>query len=135
MSSFLSEQANYEEIIQKTNIENLDIITSGDVPPNPSELIASSRTDDLLHYLQANYSYIIIDTPPVGIISDALVLMDKADLNIYVARQDFTIKKELVSSIAHLQERNIDNLCLILNAVSVDRHSRYGYGYYEKESR
>jgi len=131
ISSFLSEQSTFEDIIQKTSIQNLDIITAGDIPPNPAELISSTRTNDLFSYLNNHYEYIIIDTPPIGIISDGYTLMNKADLNIYVVRQNQTIKKDLITIIKELEERNFNNICLVLNDVPSQKKTRYGYDYYE----
>ncbi len=133
ISSFLSEQTTFDQIVQKSNIENLNVITSGPIPPNPSELIASSKTNDLFSFLSGTYKYIIVDTPPVGLISDSYLLMDKADLNIYVVRQNHTIKKEMVSILNELKEKKIHNLCLLLNDIPLYGSSKYGYGYYEEE--
>jgi tyrosine-protein kinase Etk/Wzc len=132
ISSFLINQAGFEDIIQHTNIENLDTITSGPIPPNPSELIASSRTNDLFSFLKNHYDYIIVDTPPVGLLSDTYVLMDKADLNIYVVRQNQTPKREFQSIIKDLKDKNFKNLCLIVNDIPLVKKSKYGYEYYEE---
>ena len=131
ISSYLSNQANIEDIIQKTNIENLDIITSGEVPPNPSELIASSKTADLINILKENYNYIILDTPPIGLISDGYQLLNKADLNMYIVRQNHTLKNEFASVVNDLKEKQ-NNLCIVLNDIQIVRKTKYGYDYYEK---
>ncbi len=132
VSSFLSNQANYKDIIQRTDIENLDIITSGPIPPNPSELIISSYTNELFKLLRDDYEYIIVDTPPVGILSDTYILMGQSDLNIYVVRQNQTPKKEFISLINELNERNIKNICLVINEIPYLHKTKYGYDYYDK---
>jgi tyrosine-protein kinase Etk/Wzc len=132
ISSYLSNQASFEQVLQHTNIENLDVITSGPIPPNPSELIVSPRTNDLFDFLKEKYEYIIIDTPPIGILSDTYVLMDKADLNIYVVRQNQTPRREFQYIINDLKEKKFKNLCIIINDVPLLKKSKYGYDYYEK---
>ncbi|MBN1952342.1 MAG: polysaccharide biosynthesis tyrosine autokinase [Bacteroidales bacterium] len=131
ISSFLSEQANFEEVVQKTNIPNLDVITSGPIPPNPSELTASTRMNDLFSFLTEKYDYIIIDTPPVGLVSDTYLLLDQADLNIFVVRLNHSIKKESFAVLSELQDKKIKNLCLVVNELPLLRSSKYGYGYYD----
>ncbi len=133
ISSFLSHQANYRNIIQHTSIENLDIITSGPIPPNPSELILSSHTSELFKLLKKDYEYIIVDTPPIGILSDTYILMGQSDLNIYVVRQNHTSRKEFISLIQELNERNIKNICLVLNEIPYLQKSKYGYDYYDNK--
>ena len=132
ISSYLSNQANLEDIVQKTNIDNLDVITSGPVPPNPSELIATGRTNDLINDLKNAYEVIIIDTPPVGIISDTFLLMGMSDLNIFVVRQNQTPKNEFLRIIRDLKVKKIKNLCLVINDIRLIKKSKYGYEYYEK---
>ena len=85
-----------EEIIFNSNIENLDYIKSGPIPPNPAELLARDEMKDLIKNLQEKYDYVIIDSPPVFIVSDSMPLMELVDLNIYIFRQNFT-KRELLN--------------------------------------
>jgi capsular exopolysaccharide synthesis family protein len=132
ISSYLSNQAKFEEILQHSNIENLDVITSGPIPPNPSELIASDKTKYLFDLLRIKYEYIVVDTPPIGLLSDTYTLMDKADLNIYVVRQNQTPRREFQYIINDLKEKRIKNLCLIVNDIPLIKKSKYGYDYYEK---
>lgn len=132
LSTYLSNQAEFEDIVQHTNIENLDVITCGPIPPNPSELISSSKTIDLFTILKNKYDFVVVDTPPVGILSDTYVLMDLADLNIYVVRQNQTPKKEFLSIINDLKDKKFKNLCLVVNDLPLLKKSKYGYEYYEK---
>jgi capsular exopolysaccharide synthesis family protein len=132
LSSFLSNQATLEDVIQHSNIPNFDVITSGPIPPNPAELTASSRTTELFRILREKYDFIIVDTPPVGIVSDTFMLMDKADLNIYVVRQNSTPRIEFQTIINDLKKKNFRNLCLIVNDIPLVKKSKYGYEYYEK---
>ncbi|MBN1187807.1 MAG: polysaccharide biosynthesis tyrosine autokinase [Bacteroidales bacterium] len=132
ISTYLSNQAPLEEVIQKTDIENLDVITSGPIPPNPSELISSNKTNELISILKEKYNYIIIDTPPIGLLSDTYKLLELADLNIFVIRQDHTPRKELLSIMRELKMRNIKKLCIVINNIPLMKHNKYGYQYYEK---
>ncbi|MBN1414602.1 MAG: polysaccharide biosynthesis tyrosine autokinase [Bacteroidales bacterium] len=132
ISEFLCNQVGMEQIIQPSGINNLDVIIAGITPPNPSELITSPKTIELLNFLRSRYEYIVIDTPPIGIISDAYIIMDKADLNIYIVRQNSTLKNEMVSIIGELKEKQYKNLCVLLNDVPVLHKTKYGYDYYEK---
>jgi tyrosine-protein kinase Etk/Wzc len=133
LSSYLSNQASIEKVIQKTEVNNLDVIISGPIPPNPSELIASEKTNELFDYLKTKYEYIVVDTPPVGILSDTYVLMDKADLNIYVVRQNQTPRREFQSIIQNLKEKKFKNLCIMINDIPLLKKSKYGYDYYESK--
>jgi tyrosine-protein kinase Etk/Wzc len=132
ISTFLSKQSKIEDIIQHSNIENLDVIASGPIPPNPSELIASPRTGELFNFLKKTYDSIIVDTPPVGLLSDTYLLMDIADLNIFVVRQGQTPRREFVNVISDLKEKKIKNLCVVVNDFPLLRKSQYGYDYYDK---
>ena len=126
MSSYLSGQANKTEIISATSIDNLDFITAGPVPPNPSELLLSSLLPELLTDLKTKYDYIILDTPPIALVSDGLELMKYADATLYLTRQDYT-QKELLGVInQQYEEGNIKNISIIFNDVV---QSAYGYGY------
>ena len=88
--NYLIDQASSTEIIQKSKIPYLDVITSGPVPPNPSELLLSQKMDELIEDLKKEYDYIILDTPPIGMVADALNLVKHADATLYLVRQDYT---------------------------------------------
>ncbi len=87
ISKVLIGKAKANEVIYKTKIENLDLMPAGPIPPNPSELIMSNHMKNLMEELKAQYDYIIIDTPPIGLVTDALIAMKYADINIYILRQ------------------------------------------------
>ena len=130
LSAYLSDQVGLDKILKHTNIEKLDIIPAGSVPPNPSELISSDRMFDLIERLKKYYDYIILDTPPVGIITDARVILDQADITLYVVRAGYT-KKELLNSVKKLyKELNKKNFAIVLNDAESDLNA--GYGYYEE---
>lgn len=128
ISSYLSNRAVLEDIIQPTRIENLDFIPAGPVPPNPIELIGSNITKNLIFKLKEIYDYIIIDTAPIGVVTDAYFLMNYADLNIYVTRQNFTIKEMLSSTLKNLESNKISNIAILMNDVYLKSRA-YIYGY------
>ena len=131
LSTFLSDTSSREEIIKKTNIKNLDYVASGPVPPNPSELLSKNKMKVFIDELKNEYDYVIIDTPPVFMVSDSLALMEIVDLNIYLVRQNYT-RKELIKFINdYYDSGKLTNLSLLLN--DTKSQSIYGYnnyGYY-----
>lgn len=135
ISSFLIGSDKYEDIIQKTSVENLDVIPSGPIPPNPSELIMNKKMDELIEVLKENYDTIIIDSPPIGLVTDALLLGKYADAIIFVVRQNVT-KKDHLTHIGQLyKEGKLKNSSVLFNAVKSSGTSYgygYGYGYYEE---
>lgn len=128
MSTILIGKNSYKDCIIKTDFETFDIIPSGPKPPNPTELANSKRFDELLEELKTEYDIIIIDTPPIGIVSDAIFSFQRADLPIYVSRANYS-KRMFINNINYLYEQaKIHNLSVILNGVSIVS-SKYGYGY------
>ncbi len=128
ISSYLINKSSLAEIIQKTSVANLDFMAAGPIPPNPAELIASPKNDELLNHLKQEYDFIIIDTPPVGIVTDAFLLMKYADASVFVTRQNFTNKKIFETIITDIQKRDFKNISILINDVKTDNNS-YGYGY------
>ena len=137
LSSFLSNKEGLDAIIQTAPmVPNLDLITSGPIPPNPAELIASEKCNELFALLKERYDYIIIDTPPVGLVTDAFLLMRHTDVNLFIVRQGVTNKNIFGSIIKDLENRNIE-ASIIINGVETGKgyygkrygSYRYGYGY------
>ncbi len=132
VSSYLINKANFDDIIIKDEIEGLDIITSGEIPPNPSELIASDKTKELFEKLGEQYEYIIIDSPPIGIVPDTYSLFKYATANLYVIRQHHTLKRHLLRTIDEIKEKNIAHLGILFNDEKVERRDyKYKYKYYK----
>ncbi|MBO7617814.1 MAG: polysaccharide biosynthesis tyrosine autokinase [Bacteroidales bacterium] len=128
LSSFLSNKESFDSIIQSTSaIPSLDIITSGPIPPNPAELIASDKCQELFDLLKERYDYIIIDTPPVGLVTDAFLLMKHSDVNLFIVRQGVTNKNIFGSIIKDLEKRNL-NISLVINGIQTNKGYGYGYG-------
>ncbi|MBQ8760370.1 MAG: polysaccharide biosynthesis tyrosine autokinase [Bacteroidales bacterium] len=131
VSSYLVGKASIDEIIQPSGkLPNLDIITAGPVPPNPAELIASDRCAKMFEELKERYDYIIVDTPPLLCVTDALLLMKFVDTSIFVVRQDVTNKKALEVVVNDLEQRNY-SVSLVVNGINYQGSYgyRYSYGY------
>ncbi|HAR20697.1 MAG TPA: hypothetical protein DCR46_08540 [Cytophagales bacterium] len=141
LSNYLVGRGDYSDIIQNTEIENLSIVTSGPIPPNPSELILSPRMEELINKLKEQFDYIIIDSPPIGLVTDASILMRFTDSNIYVIRNNYSTK-DSVKYVAELYNSGkIKNMSLLMNdVVRKDGYNYgysyghgYGYGYYSED--
>lgn len=132
MSTILIGLTSISECINKSVIPTLDYITAGPEPPNPSELIISENMQKIIDELKTMYDYIIIDNPPVGLVSDALPVFQKVDYPIFVFRSEYS-KKSYIQILDRLKnENNISKLSVILNAVDIKRNNygyNYGYGY------
>ena len=132
VSSYISGRAELEEILVPTEEKNLFLINSGAVPPNPAELLMEDRTKQLIQELKQRFDYIIMDTPPVGIVTDALILKEESDMNLFVVRQNYS-KREFLNNLNDLYTSNrLSNLSILLN--NVELNSNYGYGYYEENN-
>ena len=136
LSEYLSNQATLSEIIKHTKFKNLDIIPAGALPPNPSELIASKKVEEMFEELKYQYDYIVLDTPPIGLVSDTSDLLSISDIVLYVFRSDYS-KKEFIKAMNKFHiEKKIKKLGVIINGVK-NKDGYYGYGgyygeYYEK---
>ncbi len=125
--NYLIGQSSLKEITQSTEIPYLDVITSGPIPPNPSELIMGETMSELMNELKENYDYIILDTPPVGLVTDAVELSSYVDVTLYVMRQNFT-KKEMVNLLNNRVKRDeLNNVSIVLNGF--ENKAKYGAGY------
>ena len=130
LSCYLSNNCSYENIIYHSDIDNLDIIPAGQIPPNPSELIASERTDELFKKLKEQYDYIILDTPPVGLVTDAFLLVKHATTNLFVVRHNYTGKRMFQTLIRNLGQKNIQNVNILVNDIRLkSKGYEYQYGY------
>lgn len=131
LSTYLSNKDTLDEVIQASGkIPNLDIITSGPIPPNPAELIASDKCNELFDKLKEIYDYIIIDTPPLGLVTDAFLLMRHSDVNLYIVRQGVTNKNIFGSIIKDVESRDI-KVNIILNGIKQEGGYGYHYGSYK----
>jgi tyrosine-protein kinase Etk/Wzc len=132
MSDFLMDKTTkIEDIIKPTNIKNLDIITSGIIPPNPSELLASKRMDDALRDLKEKYDYILFDSPPVIAVTDSMVMANKVDLLILAIRVDQADKNVVRRTKELLENIKVDITGVVINGIQPHRYyNSYEYNYY-----
>ncbi|MCF0191135.1 MAG: polysaccharide biosynthesis tyrosine autokinase [Marinilabiliaceae bacterium] len=107
---------------------NLDAYPAGTIPPNPSELISNAKSIDMIEDMRAKYDVLVIDTPPVGMVSDAFQILPWCDTMLFIARQDYTYKDILKNTLESFDEQNIKNVAVVLNDIN-SKNSRYGYGY------
>ncbi|TVZ53379.1 exopolysaccharide transport family protein [Dokdonia sp. Hel_I_53] len=125
--NYLIGDAAIKEIKQPSGIPHLDVILSGPIPPNPSELIISGAMEEFVAELKEQYDYIIFDTPPLGLVSDAFELMPYADASLYIVRQGYT-KKDMLRLVNDKYEKGeIKNISFVLNYFQ--QKKKYGYGY------
>lgn len=127
ISEFLSSDCSIKEIIRPSGImANLDIIGCGHVPPNPSELLEKDRLHEMIDYLRSEYDDIFIDSPPLHLVTDAMIISRLADVTLYVIKQGHTGKAELDFINGIYASGKIKNMHIIFNGI---RKGRYGYGY------
>ncbi len=131
MSTYLSGNSNYEDIILKTSVENLWFATAGPIPPNPAELIERQSMTEFLEKARKQFDYIIIDTPPAAVVTDALLLAGRADITLFVVRQRYTSKNTLHLIDEIFRNKEIRNPGIIVNDISMSGYYGYGlrYGY------
>ena len=129
-SDFLSDEKFFiDAVIKSSGIKNLDIITSGAIPPNPSELIASDRTDVLIEVLKDRYDYVLFDIPPIIAVTDAMIMAKKVDMLTLVIRVNNTEKSVIQRTKSMLENINISVTGIIVNGIVHEKYYR-GYSYY-----
>jgi tyrosine-protein kinase Etk/Wzc len=134
---FLSGHLEKSDLIRPSGVHpNLSVITAGPVPPNPNELLTKSILDDLIQEYRKIFDYIILDTAPVGLVSDSFSLNRLTDINLYVVRSGYTPKKNIADATILYKQKKLKNMCFILNASDISKKSyqygygkKYGYGY------
>jgi len=130
VSNCLIGQGNYKDFIQPTGVHpKFHVITSGPIPPNPSELLSNGRLPLLLEELRKEYDYILIDSPPYGLVTDSALIAEHVDATLYIVRYNYTVLDHL-RRIGELQRaRRFSNLSVIFNGVNYGAGYGYGYGY------
>jgi len=133
ISTVLIKKNSWQECVQTTPLNNFDFIPAGPHPPNPSELLVNGQFSQLLKELKSNYDFIIMDTPPVGLVTDGIMAMRQADVSLYVFRANYS-KKEFLHNLRRVIHLNkFSNVATVLNAVH-SRGKTYGYDYYVESS-
>jgi len=133
LSSYLINEAKLEDIIRKSPHDKLDYILAGIIPPNPVELVALEKTEQLIAVLRKDYDIIILDVTPLAQVTDAYLLLNHSELKILISRQNTTIKKVFSTIMKDLQQKNVKDLCIVINDNRFynDQYG-YGYGYYRR---
>lgn len=137
LSEFLYDKnTKLDEITFKNPVNNkCDIIYSGTIPPNPTELLKNGRLSALLDDLRLKYDYIIVDTAPLLLVTDTFTFVNYADLKLYVTRSNFTDKKLIDFANDSVESGKLDNVAFVLNDVTKQNFgygNKYGYGYNNK---
>ena len=130
LSNFMIKKASVEEIIRNTSITNLDFISAGPVIPNPSELMESGVLDNLINHLKTKYDYIVIDTTPVGIVADAILMMKYASKVLMVIRNNYTRKDIFANVLSNLKSNKLNNFDIIYNDLNLHKSSYRHYSNY-----
>ena len=131
MSQYLSSSATFEEVVVPTEIENLWFAPSGPVPPNPAELIGSLKMAEFIARARNEFDAVIIDTPPVGIVTDALLLSQLANVTLFVVRQRYTTRGSVQLLDEIFRKGEMSNVAILVNDISASGYYGYGlrYGY------
>lgn len=116
-------------------VKNVDFISSGLIPPNPSELLLNDRVKELIVMLKSEYDFIIVDTAPISLVTDTLLIADLADMFLYVTRANHLDKRMLIVPKTLYKEKKLPNMAIVLNGTDSKRGYGYGYGYVEKEKK
>ena len=129
ISTFLSNQNDYESIIKTTSIDNLFLAPSGPVPPNPAELIETERMNTFFETSEKDFDYIIIDTPPIALVTDALLVSRYTHANLFMIRQHYSSKHvfELINKLE--QDKKIKVMNILVNDLKIPKYHGYDYGY------
>lgn len=130
ITMYLAGHLTADKLIKPTDIHpNLSMINAGPIAPNPNELLAKPALDELIKDLRDDFDYILVDTAPVGLVSDSLILNRIADVNLYIVRADYTPKKNIEDATIIFHENKLKNMFFVLNSVDFNKRSyRYGYG-------
>jgi len=137
VSNFLiNDEVSLDNYIMKLNeIENVSILPSGPIPPNPSELLNSNKVEELFKFASDNYDIVIVDTAPVGLVTDTMQIAQYADMFLYVVRANYLEKKLLQIGQTLYNEKKLNNMSMILNGSDLEKGYGYGYGYGEEEEK
>ncbi|MBQ0733125.1 GumC family protein [Aquimarina celericrescens] len=120
-------------IYREKNESSFDFIPSGAIPPNPAELLMHERVTTMFEYLKEQYDYIIVDTSPVSLVADTLLIGHFADLCIYIVRENYSDKRILQMPQSFYTEKRLPNIAVLLNAAGSQSGYNYGYGYGSKD--
>ena len=136
LSQYLVGQAKINEVIKKTEISKVDVVTAGETPPNPGELLGTLRFKELISQLKAQYDYVLLDSSPVGLVADYIAMLPEIDVNLFVVREGYT-REPFLYNVNKLSEYGINKAYVLYNAMQAINdnygYGGYGYGYYDNE--
>ena len=118
-----------EDLIYKTDYPGLDVVQAGSIPPNPNELLMSPKLDELMSYYREKYDYILLDTAPVGIVADTLLLDRISDMTLYVSRIGHVHRNSIKNINELVENDSLRNLYVVANGVDSKGSKGYSYGY------
>jgi capsular exopolysaccharide synthesis family protein len=129
MSTYLIGKNSFNEILSETNISNLVVATSGPVPPNPAELLNSEKMSEFISKAREKFDFIVLDTPPVAIVSDTMILKELLDAYIFVIRHNYS-NKHVINMVNHIySDKLIRNTCTVVNDIQIKGYYGYSYRY------
>jgi capsular exopolysaccharide synthesis family protein len=131
MSTIICGENKWQKCVRKSDLPGLDYITAGPVPPNPAELAFSNRVDEIFEELEDNYDVIIVDTPPIGIVTDALMNLHRANYPIYVFKAGVSKRSFIQNVNSLIEDKKLSNISIVFNGIDFrkNRITAYGYGY------
>lgn len=130
LSNYLSGQCSFNDAVQKTGIENISLVSGGELPPNPSELLASHKTKEFIEKAKESFDVVLIDTPPIGVVTDAAILSRAVDGTIMVVQSGKTSKRILGHIYRLLVDAKARMVGIVINKVSPTNRDMYYYSYY-----
>ncbi len=132
LSNLLIGQVRIDDVIKKTDVENLFVITCGPIPPNAAELLAFEKTKEIVDELKDRFDYVIFDSPPVGVVSDSLTLGQYVDCVLFVVMCNTTSRFSAARAVDSMRDLNINLLGTVLNSLDPEKDQGYKYHYYSK---
>ncbi|MCD8914585.1 polysaccharide biosynthesis tyrosine autokinase [Staphylococcus simulans] len=135
LSSLIIKNTSLYEAVQETEVDNLSILTSGPIPPNPSELIGSSNFENLIKQLEEKYDFIVIDSPPVNTVTDAQLYAETVSNSLLVIDTEENNRNEIVKAKNLLEKAGSRILGVVLNKAPFEKNNSYYYYYAEENSK
>lgn len=133
ISTILIQKDSWRDCLINTHIEGLHYLNNGPLPPNPAELLMNGEFESLLNELKENYDFIVMDTPPAGLVTDGVMALKRSDLSIYVFRSNYSRKENLSTLNRLIQINKLTNIAVVFNDFIPPKDN--GYGYYIEESK
>ncbi len=125
----------YSVIVNVPDFKEFYVIPAKVVPPNPAELLMNSKVVEMFDYLKTKFDYIIVDTAPVNLVADTLLLAKNADAFVYVVRENHSTKQMLQTVQKLYRENKLPNMSVLLNDTTSRANGNYGYGYHQNKMR